>query len=90
MSLLEHKFTLSCDIAKKINPKISKEELLALYGLYKQSTVGMCKLKEPSSFNIKEHYKWTYWMANKDMDKDVAKEKYCTLVMKMIDKHGVI
>ena len=87
---IEHKFKLSCNIAKSINPKISKDELLLLYGLYKQSTVGPCKTAEPSKLNIKEHYKWAAWMANKDMDMNDAKENYCVFVLKMVDKHGTI
>lgn len=35
------------DINTKIKPTMSNEELLKIYGLYKQATVGDCNIEKP-------------------------------------------
>tara|TARA_A100001011_G_scaffold192549_1_gene201161 strand:- start:2732 stop:2965 length:234 start_codon:yes stop_codon:yes gene_type:complete len=58
----------------------SDKELLYLYGMYKQATIGNCNHQEPSKINIKQHAKWEAWSMNKDIQKSVAMAFYIAKV----------
>ncbi len=50
--------------AKAVNnlsSKPSDDELLKLYGLYKQATVGDVNTDRPGIFALKDRYKWDSW-----------------------------
>ena len=79
-SILENKFHTSCLMVKTLVKPPSNEDLLYLYGMYKQATVGNCNIKEPSKFSIKEYAKWQAWEKNKDVNKSVAMAFYIAKV----------
>ena len=60
--------------------KMSETDVLKLYGLYKQSTVGDINIDCPSVFNFKETKKWYAWDNFKGLDKKIAKQLYCDMV----------
>lgn len=68
---------------------LSQEQLLELYGLYKQATIGDINIKCPSILNYVETQKWHSWNKNKEMTKINAMRKYITLSKKFlsIDLH---
>ena len=44
---------------------LSNEELVELYGLYKQATVGDINIAQPWAVQVKERAKWDAWNKNK-------------------------
>lgn len=49
--------------------KITNEEKLSLYGLYKQATAGDNGEKEPWAVQLEAKAKWSAWTANKGKGK---------------------
>ncbi|CDH53897.1 acyl--binding domain-containing protein 6 [Lichtheimia corymbifera JMRC:FSU:9682] len=56
--------------------KLSDDEKLKLYGLYKQTTIGDCNTAKPNLFQFVARAKWDAWNALKGMTKDEAAESY--------------
>ena len=50
---------------KEANLSLSNEQLLQMYGLYKQATMGDCTTSQPSAFAPKKRYKWDAWTKQK-------------------------
>jgi len=46
---------------KKLEQRPSDQDLLELYGLYKQSIIGNCNTSKPSFFYVKDRKKWNAW-----------------------------
>ncbi|GMR53864.1 hypothetical protein PMAYCL1PPCAC_24059 [Pristionchus mayeri] len=65
----------------------SNDELLELYALYKQGTVGDNTTAKPGMFDLKGKTKWNAWDAVKGMSQDDAKTKYIALVEKLVEKY---
>merc|ERR1712080_308944 len=76
------------NINNKVNKTLSNDELLDLYALYKQATVGDCNIDQPGVTELKAKAKWDAWNARKGVGQDDAKSQYVELANKMIEKHG--
>ena len=87
MSLDEY-FDTAAEEVKKLNKKPSDKDLLLLYGLFKQSTIGTNNEVKPSIFNIKEVSKWNSWYENRMLSKNMAKRKYIELVQEFKTNYG--
>jgi len=70
----------------KVSP--TNTELLQLYGLYKQATVGENKTKRPSFIDLKGCAKWDSWNDNKKLSKEEAQVKYVSLVSSLKSKYS--
>ena len=66
----------------------SQDEMLKLYGLYKQATVGDNTKEKPGIFNMKDRYKWDAWEKLKCMSQEEAEQKYIELVDELIAKYN--
>jgi len=62
----------------------SNEELLALYSLYKQATVGDVSGKKPGAFDLKGKAKYEAWSKKAGMSKEEAMKEYVSLVKKLL------
>ena len=72
---------------KNIKKKPSNDQLLQLYGYYKQSTIGDCDIPQPSGFfNMKEKEKFKAWNKHKGMSKIDAMQNYITVVNSILEK----
>ncbi|CAD6186333.1 unnamed protein product [Caenorhabditis auriculariae] len=84
--------TLSFDDAaskvKSLKTSPSNEELLALYALFKQGTVGDNNTSKPGMLDFKGKAKWEAWEAKKGTNSEDAKKAYVDLVEKLIEKYG--
>jgi diazepam-binding inhibitor (GABA receptor modulator, acyl-CoA-binding protein) len=68
---------------KNFKTRPTDEELLELYGLYKQAIFGDNTSKEPW-FSLSEDYrKWKAWENCKGLDQETAKKMYITKINKM-------
>lgn len=74
-------------ITKKFTEKPSNEDLLKLYGLYKQATEGDNESERPGGFDFKAAAKYNAWMNVKGKSKEEATEQYIQLVEKLSEKY---
>ncbi|XP_053289022.1 acyl-CoA-binding protein homolog isoform X2 [Pleuronectes platessa] len=79
-------FEQMAEDVKKVKTKPSDQELLELYGLYKQSTVGDVNIDQPGMFDMKGKAKWNAWNSRKGMSKDDAMSAYITIAKGIISK----
>jgi len=63
------------------------EELLTLYGLYKQATTGDVTGDRPGLFDPKGKAKWDAWKKNEGMDQADAKQEYIKIANTLIAKY---
>ncbi|XP_025423900.1 putative acyl-CoA-binding protein [Sipha flava] len=82
-------FEEAVDKVKNLNETPSDNELLELYGLYKQSTVGDVNTAKPGFLDFKGKAKWEAWNGRKGMSNDEAKNKYVEIVDKLVEKIGL-
>jgi len=75
-------------INNKVNKTLSNDELMDIYGLYKQSTVGDCNTSRPGMMDFKGKAKWNGWNAKKGLSQEDAKTQYIALAQKLLEKHG--
>jgi len=83
MASLETTFNTAADEVTKLNSVPSNDEKLAVYGLYKQGTVGDCNTERPGMFDLKGKAKWDAWNALKGKGKEEAMTEYIALVEKL-------
>jgi hypothetical protein len=55
---LEEDFKQAAETAKKLSQKPKDEDMLLLYGLYKQANEGDCNTDRPGFFDMTGKYKW--------------------------------
>lgn len=85
---LEEQFNISSIVVKTLTKRPTNEELLTIYGLYKQATIGDCNTEEPSGIlNVKEKTKWSYWNKLKKMNREDAMIKYIRCVEYLVNKY---
>uniref|UniRef100_A0A3P8RTF1 Acyl-CoA binding domain containing 7 n=1 Tax=Amphiprion percula TaxID=161767 RepID=A0A3P8RTF1_AMPPE len=79
-------FEKAAEDVKKVKTRPTDEELLELYSLYKQATVGDVNtaLTDP-----KGKAKWHAWQGRKGMSKDDSMSAYIKLATETISKYGV-
>lgn len=74
-------------LTKKFTTKPSNEELLKLYGLYKQATEGDNKVETPGGFDFVAAAKHNAWLNNIGKSKDEAQEQYISFVNSISSKY---
>jgi carboxylesterase len=82
MSDLAQKFA---DAQARIKPKtgLSNDQLLELYALYKQATVGDASGSRPGMLDVRGRAKYDAWAKKKGQSKDAAMTAYVALVDKL-------
>lgn len=72
--------------SKRVNalPKApSTDQMLALYGLYKQASVGDVSGSRPGMFDPKGRAKYDAWAARKGLSPDAARAQYIELARQL-------
>jgi diazepam-binding inhibitor (GABA receptor modulating acyl-CoA-binding protein) len=87
MSDIDSKFNKAAEDIKNLTEKPTNEELLMLYGLYKQATVGDVSGDRPGMFDPKGRAKWDAWQKNEGMEKNDAKEEYVKYANTLLQKY---
>jgi len=82
-------FNTAAEEVKNIAQKPSDEDMLKVYSLFKQATVGDCNTARPGMMDFKGKAKWDAWDARKGTSKDAAEAEYITLVEELKAKHGM-
>ncbi|MCL4116177.1 UNVERIFIED_CONTAM: hypothetical protein GTU68_013255 [Idotea baltica] len=68
---------------------MTDEELLQIYGLYKQATCGDNNTDKPGMLDFKGKKKYESWSDNKGMSKEEAQTKYVNLAVGLLTKYNV-
>ncbi|KAK3019961.1 hypothetical protein RJ639_003008, partial [Escallonia herrerae] len=71
--------------AKTLPQTTTNEDLLIIYGLYKQATVGPVNTSRPGIFNMRDRAKWDAWKAVEGKSKEEAMNDYITKVKTMLE-----
>ncbi|KAK2427469.1 acyl-CoA binding protein [Trifolium repens] len=74
---------------KTLKESPSNEDLLILYGLYKQATVGPVDTSRPGIFNMRDRAKWDAWKAVEAKSKEEAMGDYITKVKQLLEAAGI-
>lgn len=74
---------------KQLKRTPEASELLELYALFKQATVGDVTGERPGMLDFKGRAKYDAWAAKKGGSKDSAMQSYVSLVDKLADNYGV-
>ncbi|KAF8771241.1 putative acyl-CoA-binding protein like [Argiope bruennichi] len=62
---LDEKFNSAAASVKDMKNRPSDSELLELYALYKQATIGDCNIDQPGALDLKAKAKWEAWNGKK-------------------------
>lgn len=74
-------------LTKKFTTKPTNQELLKLYGLYKQATLGDNKEEAPSGFDFVAAAKHNSWLAFSGKTKEDAAASYIEFVTELSSKY---
>lgn len=66
----------------------SDDELLKLYGLFKQTTIGDNETSKPGMFDLKGKYKWQSWADLKGTSQEDAEKQYIELADELLAKYA--
>lgn len=79
---LEQSFNDAVEFVKNGQPsrKLSNDEKLKTYALFKQATEGNVHSSRPGMFNVTARAKWDAWEKEKGKSKEEAMQEYVDLV----------
>ena len=80
---LQAQFDNAVSRSKELPKRPSNEELLQLYGLFKQASEGDVTGERPGGFDFKAIAKYDAWAELKGKPKDEAKKEYISLVERL-------
>jgi len=82
-------FNTAAEEVKNLASQPSNEEMLQVYALFKQASVGDCNTTRPGMLDMKGKAKWDAWDAKKGMAKEAAEAEYIELVEKLKGSYGM-
>ncbi|TMW49754.1 hypothetical protein DOY81_005176 [Sarcophaga bullata] len=85
----QEEFNKAAEDVKNLNTTPSDNDLLELYSLYKQATVGDCNTDKPGFLDFKGKAKWEAWNNRKGMSTTDATNAYVEKVKGLITSHGL-
>lgn len=88
MGLLEDFDKAVIDV-KNLKETPADGDLLELYALFKQGTVGDINTVRPGMLDFKGKAKWDAWNHKKGTEKEKAKQDYVNKVQELIGKVGL-
>lgn len=74
---------------KNLKTKPSNDDMLKLYGLFKQATVGPNTTTRPGFLDMTGKAKWDAWEAVKEVTKEDAEEQYVEHAKSLISSIGL-
>ncbi|CAN6663752.1 acyl-CoA-binding protein 2 [Trichomonascus vanleenenianus] len=81
-------FEAAADAVNKLTQRPDNDELLKLYGLFKQTTVGDNNTAKPGIFDLKAKYKWQAWEDLKGKPQEEAEKEYIEFANSLIAKYS--
>lgn len=86
---LQEDFDKAAEDVKRLKSTPADDELLELYALYKQATVGDVNTDRPGMLDFKGKAKWDAWNHKKGTDSDKSKQDYVNKVQELVAKVGL-
>ncbi len=83
---IPNSFKKATEQIKTIDYTPSKEDLLKMYGLYKQASEGDVKDNRPVGFDFKAIAKYDSWSGLRGIPKEEAMQRYIELVNSLLDQ----
>ena len=84
----DEEFTAAQERLKGLSKRPTNEELLRVYGLYKQATEGDLRGSRPGILDLKGRAKFDAWSACKGISQAEAKARYVALVDGLVKSIG--
>jgi len=88
MADLKKQFEAAAADVQKLSKRPDNEDMLRLYGLYKQSTAGDATGERPGAFDFANRAKYDAWAKLKGTDSKKAMEGYVKLVERLKKTYG--
>ncbi|ESP02244.1 hypothetical protein LOTGIDRAFT_205113 [Lottia gigantea] len=82
-------FTTAAEEVKNLKEKPADAEMLEIYALYKQATVGDVNTTRPGMLDFTGKAKWDAWEAKKGTSKEDAEKAYIAKVAELKGKYGM-
>lgn len=82
----EQEFQAASERVKQLSSRPSNDQLLSLYALFKQASVGDATGSRPGAFKLKDRAKFDAWAKLKGKAKDAARAEYVALVTRLEGK----
>ena len=82
----ESEFQAATVDVKTLTTRPSNDDLLALYGFFKQATEGDVSGKKPGRFDLKGRAKYNAWESLRGTSSDDARAKYVALVNRLLGR----
>ena len=83
---IEKVFQQHTELVKLLPSRPNDDDLLILYGLYKQVIIGDCNVSRPGGlFNVKHKKKWEAWNQFMGLSKEDAQLKYIKKVQQLME-----
>ncbi|GAB4857926.1 Acyl-CoA-binding domain-containing protein 2 [Ancistrocladus abbreviatus] len=86
---LKEEFEQYAEKAKTLPESTTNENLLIIYGLYKQATVGNVNTSRPGMLDMKGKAKWDAWKANEGKSHEESMKDYITKVKQLLEEAGL-
>ncbi|KAF7727831.1 hypothetical protein EC973_006944 [Apophysomyces ossiformis] len=80
-------FEAAAEQVKALTKSPNSDELLQLYSLFKQATVGDVNTDRPGIMDFKGRAKWDAWLKLKGTPSEEAEQKYIALVEELKVKY---
>ena len=80
---LKKRFDTAVSRVRAVKTQPSNYELLELYALYKQATIGDVTGPRPSALDVRARAKYEAWTRAKGLTADMAMERYIALVTRL-------
>lgn len=87
--ILKERFDKVAAQVQNLKNKPSDTQLLEIYGLYKQATMGDCKQPKPNALNLKEVAKHESWMRKHGMEQEAAADSYISKARHLVIEYGL-
>jgi acyl-CoA-binding protein len=88
MAETDKKFAAAAKDLQGFTRRPDDEDMLRLYGLYKQGTEGDVTGDRPGAFSVKDRAKYDAWARLKGTDGAKAREQYVKLVERLKKTYG--
>nr|ACQ58557.1 Acyl-CoA-binding protein [Anoplopoma fimbria] len=89
MADLQAQFDTAASEVKQLKAKPADGEMLQVYALFKQATVGEVNTGRPGMFDFTGKAKWDAWENQKGKSKEDAMNEYISLVKQLKEKYGM-
>ncbi|KAI7809025.1 endozepine, partial [Triplophysa rosa] len=87
--VLQAAFQKAAEEVKHLKAKPTDAEMLEIYSLYKQATVGDVNTARPGMLDFAGKAKWDAWEAKKGISKEAAREAYISKVEELKGKYEI-